>query len=195
MDPRAHAARLDEDRDESRRCAHMAWRVGERDGAAGRSCRRLSRSLTGKYPRAPLDWATATGNQGVALMRLAERRGDARMAKLAVQQIEAALRHCATTAMRIRLPSLKRGAPLPKTSPSAERSSRRIEAPHLKPSMEHWRNIARRTRLSTSARPGAVKTSQRAKQRGLALRAPCRALSKWVPGRALGEFQIADVEP
>jgi hypothetical protein len=32
----------------------------------------------------------STGNQGVALILLAERRGDAKMAKLAVQQIEAA---------------------------------------------------------------------------------------------------------
>jgi alpha-D-ribose 1-methylphosphonate 5-triphosphate synthase subunit PhnI len=39
--------------------------------------------------RVPLDWAKSTGNQGVML--LAERRGDAKMAKLAVQQIEAAL--------------------------------------------------------------------------------------------------------
>jgi hypothetical protein len=35
-------------------------------------------------------WAMTTGNQGVALMLLAERRGDAEMARLAVQQIEAA---------------------------------------------------------------------------------------------------------
>ena len=40
--------------------------------------------------RAPLDWAKSTGNQGGALMLLAERRGDVEMAKLAVQQIEAA---------------------------------------------------------------------------------------------------------
>jgi hypothetical protein len=40
--------------------------------------------------RVPLQWAKSTGNQGVALMLLAERRGDAKMAKLAVQQIEAA---------------------------------------------------------------------------------------------------------
>ena len=40
--------------------------------------------------RLPLDWAKSTGNQGVTLMLLAERRGDAEMAKLAVQQIEAA---------------------------------------------------------------------------------------------------------
>ena len=40
--------------------------------------------------RMPLQWAMGTGNQGVALMLLAERRRDANMAKLAVQQIEAA---------------------------------------------------------------------------------------------------------
>src|SRR3984893_10958456 len=39
--------------------------------------------------RVPLEWAMSTGNQGVALMLLAERRRDAEMAKLAVQQIEA----------------------------------------------------------------------------------------------------------
>jgi len=40
--------------------------------------------------RVPLQWAASTGNQGIALMVLAERRGDAEMAKLAVQQIDAA---------------------------------------------------------------------------------------------------------
>ncbi len=40
--------------------------------------------------RVPHDWARSTGNQGVALMLLAERRGDPDMAKLAVRQIEAA---------------------------------------------------------------------------------------------------------
>jgi hypothetical protein len=39
----------------------------------------------------PFYWAMSTGNQGVALMLLAERRSDAKKAKLAVQQIEAAL--------------------------------------------------------------------------------------------------------
>ncbi|MGA7386246.1 MAG: hypothetical protein WBW81_16575, partial [Methylocella sp.] len=34
--------------------------------------------------------ARTTGNQGVALMLLAERRGDAKMAKLAVRQLLAA---------------------------------------------------------------------------------------------------------
>ena len=40
--------------------------------------------------RAPLQWAKSTGNQGVAMMLLAKRRGDAKMSKLAVRQIEAA---------------------------------------------------------------------------------------------------------
>ena len=40
--------------------------------------------------RVPLEWAMSTGNQGLAFMLLAERRRDAEMAKLAVQQIEAA---------------------------------------------------------------------------------------------------------
>jgi len=39
----------------------------------------------------PLEWAKITGNQGKTLMLLAERRRDAEMAKLAVQQIEAAV--------------------------------------------------------------------------------------------------------
>jgi hypothetical protein len=38
----------------------------------------------------PLEWAKSTGNQGEALMLLAERRGDTEMAKLVVQQIESA---------------------------------------------------------------------------------------------------------
>jgi hypothetical protein len=40
--------------------------------------------------RVPLDWAMSTGNQGVALMLLAERLGDATRAGSAVQQIEVA---------------------------------------------------------------------------------------------------------
>jgi hypothetical protein len=39
--------------------------------------------------RVPLDWAMTTGNQDVTLNLFAERRGDAKMSKLAVQQIEA----------------------------------------------------------------------------------------------------------
>jgi hypothetical protein len=40
--------------------------------------------------RVPLYWATSTGGRGIALMLIAERHGDAKKAKLAVQQIEAA---------------------------------------------------------------------------------------------------------
>jgi hypothetical protein len=40
--------------------------------------------------RVPLDWAVSTGNQGVALRLLAERRADAPMADLALAQITAA---------------------------------------------------------------------------------------------------------
>jgi tetratricopeptide (TPR) repeat protein len=40
--------------------------------------------------RVPLEWAMSTGTQGVVLMLLAERLGDAKMAKLAVRQIEVA---------------------------------------------------------------------------------------------------------
>ncbi|MDQ6870273.1 MAG: hypothetical protein M3178_18790 [Pseudomonadota bacterium] len=52
------------------------------------ACREALQEFT--RARVPLRWAASTGNQGVALMLLAERRGDAKMAKLAVQQIEAA---------------------------------------------------------------------------------------------------------
>lgn len=41
--------------------------------------------------RAPLAFAAAAGHQGVALMRLAGRRGDEAMAKLALEGIKAAL--------------------------------------------------------------------------------------------------------
>jgi tetratricopeptide (TPR) repeat protein len=69
-------------------------RLGERESGTARLEEAVSayREALQEYtrPRAPLQWATSTGNQGVALMLLAERRGDAEMAKLAVQQIEAA---------------------------------------------------------------------------------------------------------
>jgi tetratricopeptide (TPR) repeat protein len=50
--PRARAARLGQDPDESRQCARRTRRAGERDGAYQGGCRRLSRSLAGKHPRA-----------------------------------------------------------------------------------------------------------------------------------------------
>jgi hypothetical protein len=40
--------------------------------------------------RMPLDWARSLGNQGVALMFLAERRKDATMAETALTQINTA---------------------------------------------------------------------------------------------------------
>ena len=40
--------------------------------------------------RVPLDWARSFGNEGVALMLLAERRGDAAMAETALGQINTA---------------------------------------------------------------------------------------------------------
>jgi hypothetical protein len=41
--------------------------------------------------RAPLPWPMSTGNQGVALMLIAERLGDSSKARAAVEQIEVAL--------------------------------------------------------------------------------------------------------
>ena len=40
--------------------------------------------------RVPLDWARTLGNQGVALMRIAELRGDVTMAETAFRQINMA---------------------------------------------------------------------------------------------------------
>jgi hypothetical protein len=68
--------------------------LGVREGGTARleeavaASREALRELT--RDRVPFLWAVSTGNQGEALMLLAERRGDAKMAKLAVQQIEAA---------------------------------------------------------------------------------------------------------
>jgi hypothetical protein len=38
----------------------------------------------------PLDWAASFGNEGIALILLAERRGDVAMAETAVRQIDTA---------------------------------------------------------------------------------------------------------
>ena len=50
--PRARAARMGHDPDQSRHCAQSARRAGERDGAARGGRCRLSRGLAGKNPRA-----------------------------------------------------------------------------------------------------------------------------------------------
>jgi hypothetical protein len=44
--------------------------------------------------RVPLDWATTTGNQGMAMRLLAERRGDLTMAEHALAQITDAFETC-----------------------------------------------------------------------------------------------------
>ena len=54
--------------------------------------------------RVPLDWATSFGNEGVALMLLAERRRDAAMAETALGQISVAFE-----TMRDRRPCAKCG--------------------------------------------------------------------------------------
>jgi hypothetical protein len=68
--------------------------LGERESGTARleeavaAYRNALQELTRE--RVPLQWAVCTGNQGEALMLLAERRRDAKMARLAVQQIEVA---------------------------------------------------------------------------------------------------------
>jgi tetratricopeptide (TPR) repeat protein len=68
--------------------------LGEREGGTARLEEAVSAFREALQEntreRVPLQWAKCTGNQGVAMMLLAERRSDAGMAKLAVQQIEAA---------------------------------------------------------------------------------------------------------
>ncbi len=78
----------------------------------------------------PLQCAKSTGDQGVALVLLAERRRDAKMAKLAGRQIEAAFATSRDGGNALWLPNLKRNrrrpARLPKNSTSTEESTRRI---------------------------------------------------------------------
>ncbi len=68
--------------------------------------------------RVPLDWAMTTGNQGAALKLLAKRQGERRWRRLAVQQIFTTLRDGSDA------PSAAHA--LAQSSPSAERSTRRI---------------------------------------------------------------------
>jgi hypothetical protein len=79
--------------EQSRHCAPDAW--GRESGTA-----RLEEAVVAyraaleerTRDRVPLDWAMSFGNQGVALMHLAERIRDATMAESAFVQIEAALK-------------------------------------------------------------------------------------------------------
>jgi len=69
--------------------------LGERESGTGKLEEAVAAYREGllEFTRdhVPLEWAKITGNQGKTLMLLAERRRDAEMAKLAVQQIEAAV--------------------------------------------------------------------------------------------------------
>jgi hypothetical protein len=68
--------------------------LGERESGTARLEQAVAayRAALEEYTRdrVPLDWAMSTGNQGVALVLLAERLGDATKARSAVQQIEVA---------------------------------------------------------------------------------------------------------
>ena len=75
--------------------------------------------------RVPLDWAMTTGNQGAALKLLAKRQGERRWR--AVQQIFTTLRDGSDA------PSAAHA--LAQSSPSAERSTRRIASIYLSAAM------------------------------------------------------------
>jgi hypothetical protein len=70
------------------------WRLGERESGTARleeavaAYRDALKETTRE--RVPLDWAMSFGDEGVALMLLAERRRDAAMAKTALDQINTA---------------------------------------------------------------------------------------------------------
>ena len=67
------------------------WRAGEWDGAARGGVAAFRAALEERTrERVPLSWARSFGNQGVALMLIADRANDAAMAETAVQQIETA---------------------------------------------------------------------------------------------------------
>jgi hypothetical protein len=57
---------------------------------ASGTIRRAAALTENTRERVPLQWAMSTGNQGVALMLLAERLGDVTKAQSGVQQIEVA---------------------------------------------------------------------------------------------------------
>ena len=82
MDPRARAARLGHDPEQSRHCALDARRARERHRAARRGRRRLSRDALQEWTRerVPLEWAMTQNNLGNALATLGEREsGTARL--------------------------------------------------------------------------------------------------------------------
>src|SRR5271169_1192808 len=70
------------------------WRLGERESGTARLEEAVAVYRAAPEERTrervPLDWAMSTGNQGAALMLLAERLGAVTKARSAVQQIEVA---------------------------------------------------------------------------------------------------------
>jgi tetratricopeptide (TPR) repeat protein len=95
---RARAARMGRDPGEYRPCARGTRRAGNGTTRGGR--RRLSRSLAGIYPRAPLRWAATQVNLGAALGALGERQsGTARLEAAA-----AAFREALQENIRARVP-------------------------------------------------------------------------------------------
>ena len=68
--------------------------LGERESGPGKLEEAVAayREALEEYRRecAPLQWATSAGNQGVAMMHLADRKKDGAMAEKALRQIEAA---------------------------------------------------------------------------------------------------------
>ena len=73
-------------------------KLGEQESGTARRTARLEEAVTAyraaleemTHERVPLQWAMSTGNQGIALMLIAERLGDVTKARSAVQQIEVA---------------------------------------------------------------------------------------------------------
>ena len=97
-------------------------RLGERETGKDTGTARLEDAITAYHnalkeftrERTPLQWAISTGNQGAALILLAERLNDSTKARTALQQIEAALatlrdggEHPATTYYRALLPKAR----------------------------------------------------------------------------------------
>jgi hypothetical protein len=79
------------DAEQSRQCVKDARRTRERHGAAGGAVAAYRDALKERTrERVPLQWATSIGSEGVALMLLAERRGNVTMAENALSQINAA---------------------------------------------------------------------------------------------------------
>ena len=88
---RARPAPMGDNAEQSGPCARNTRRAGERDGAAGAGGGGHRAALEERTrERVPLDWADSLGNQGVALVLIADRTNDVVVAETAVRQIETA---------------------------------------------------------------------------------------------------------